>query len=94
MLFSNHIYLYICGYLRDDLYNIIVNLFIIPDMSIGMGYRNTPNHGSVDWITKLVYIITHCGGCIIGLFQIFDEDLYIWIYYIGYNGLKTYSFGH
>ena len=70
----NHIYLYIRGYL-GELYYIITKFFIIPDMSIGMGYRNDNFRKEVDWITKIIYIITHCAGCVVGIWVILEEDL-------------------
>eukprot|EP01084_Bolivina_argentea_P152399 265871_1 len=74
IIFLNHTYLYFKGYLTE-IYYIITKFFIIPDISIGVGYRNTNNHKKVDWLTKIMYIITHCAGCIIGIWVIVEEDL-------------------
>ena len=75
ILIINHIYLFCRGYLRSDIYHIITKLFIIPDMSVGAGYRNNINHKKVDWPTKILYIITHCAGCLVGFWTIVGEDL-------------------
>ena len=73
-LLINHIYLYFKGYL-GEIYYILTKFFIIPDMSIGMGRRGDHRYKEADWLSKIIYIITHCAGCIVGIWVIVDEDL-------------------
>ena len=74
IMLCNHIFLYFKGYLTE-IYYVLTKFFIIPDISIGVGYRNSANHKRVDWCTKVMYALTHCAGCIVGIWVIVEEDL-------------------
>jgi len=73
LLLLNHLFLYFKGYFAE-FYYVITKFFIVPDMSAGIGFRNQANHGKVDWFTKIVYISTHCAGCMIGIVAVGDGD--------------------
>eukprot|EP00485_Elphidium_margaritaceum_P005988 CAMPEP_0202696946 /NCGR_PEP_ID=MMETSP1385-20130828/10268_1 /ASSEMBLY_ACC=CAM_ASM_000861 /TAXON_ID=933848 /ORGANISM="Elphidium margaritaceum" /LENGTH=577 /DNA_ID=CAMNT_0049353267 /DNA_START=824 /DNA_END=2557 /DNA_ORIENTATION=+ len=86
-MLCNHLFLYAKGYFAEFLH-VLTNFFIVPDMSIGMGSGSRgQQQKKVDWLTKTVYMITHCAGCFIGVYSIRDEedfvqlDLLCWLHW-------------